>query len=324
MLWRMASTGARTLTLLGLLESRRYWPGTELADRLGVSMRTVRRDVDRLRDLGYPVVAARGVGGGYQLGAGSRLPPLVLDDDEAVALVVGLHTATESEVTGVAQSSIGALVKTLALMPPRLRRRADAMRSVTVPTPRSNARGAVASEVLDAVASASFDEVRLSFTYAARDGAVSERYVEPYRLVVRARRWYLVAFDLHRDDWRTFRLDRITEPRATVNRFDPRPLPADPAVFVQQGIESAPGVFEVRVVVEVPAAVVTERIGRWVTVEALDTAATRVTMIADELEWPLLALDRLDADFRVESPPELVDHVRELGERYRRAIDPGT
>ena len=316
----MASTGARTLTLLGLLESRRYWAGPQLADRLGVSLRTLRRDVERLRDLGYPVIAARGVGGGYQLGTGSNLPPLVLDDDEAVALVVGLHTATDSEVTGVAESSVGALAKTLALMPPRLRRRADAMRAVTVPAPRAAARDTVESGVLDAVAAASFDVVRLSFTYAARDGVVSERYVEPYRLVVLARRWYLVAFDLDRDDWRTFRLDRMTEPRATANRFDPRVLPADPAAFVQQGIESAPRGLEVRVVVDAPAALVIERIGRWATVEPVDAARTRVTMIADELEWPMLALDRLGADFRVESPPQLLDHLERLGERYRRAI----
>ena len=178
--------------------------------------------------------------------------------------------------------------------------------------------------MLDAVAAASFDEVRLAFTYAARDGAVSERYVEPYRVVVRARRWYLVAFDRDRDDWRTFRLDRITGPRATVNRFDPRPLPADPAEFVQQGIDSAPRALEVRVVVDAPAEVVTERIGRWATVEPVDGARTRVTMIADELEWPILALDRLGADFRVESPPELLDRLRKLGDRYRRAIASGS
>ena len=189
-----------------------------------------------------------------------------------------------------------------------------------MPAPRATARDAVESDVLDAVAAASFDEVRLAFTYTARDGVVSERYVEPYRLVVRTRRWYLVAFDLDRDDWRTFRLDRITEPRATVNRFDSRPLPADPAEFVQQGIDAAPRALEVRVLVHAPAAFVTERIGRWATVEPVDGASTRVTMIADELEWPVLALDRVGADFRVESPPELSDHLRVLGERYRRAI----
>ena len=216
----MADTGARTLALLSLLESRRYWPGTELAERLAVSARTLRRDVERLRELGYPVEAARGVGGGYQLGAGTALPPLVLDDDEAVALVVGLHTATDSPVAGVAESSVRALAKTLSLMPPRLRDRADALRVATVPGSWRAGDAVVAPETLDVLAGACRDGVRLSFAYTARDGAATERYVEPYRMVVLSRRWYLVAYDLDRDDWRTFRVDRIGDARATVGRFD--------------------------------------------------------------------------------------------------------
>ena len=208
----MASTGSRTLALLALLEARRYWPGTELADRLGVSPRTLRRDVDRLRELGYPVEAARGIGGGYQLGAGTALPPLVLDDDEAVALVVGLHTAADSMVAGVAESSVRALAKTLSLMPPRLRHRADALRVATVPGTVVAEGRSIAPEVLDAVARACRDETRLAFAYTARDGAATDRYVEPYRLVVLARRWYLLAFDIDRDDWRNFRVDRIERP----------------------------------------------------------------------------------------------------------------
>src|SRR3954465_7507978 len=172
----MADTGARTLALLSLLESRRYWPGSELADRLGVSARTLRRDVDRLRDLGYPVEAARGVGGGYQLGQGSALPPLVLDDDEAIALVVGLHTATDSPVAGVAESSVRALAKTLSLMPPRLRHRADALRVATVPGSWRGSGARIAPEVLDVAAGACRDEVRLAFSYTARDGAATDRY----------------------------------------------------------------------------------------------------------------------------------------------------
>src|SRR5215813_9066004 len=237
----MANTSSRMLRLLSLLQTHRYWPGAELAERLSISVRTLRRDVDRLRELGYPVAAARGVGGGYQLAAGAALPPLVLDDDEAVALVVGLHAATDNEVAGVAESSVRALAKTLTLLPPRLRRRADALRATTVFAPWRGTTHAIPREVLDVVAGACHDGVRLGFSYTARDGAATERYVEPYRLVVLSRRWYLLAFDIDRDDWRTFRVDRMDEPRATVAPFTPRDLPADdPAAFVRDAIEHMP------------------------------------------------------------------------------------
>lgn len=315
----MASTGARTLALLALLEARRYWPGDELAARLGVSARTLRRDVERLRELGYPVEAARGVGGGYQLGAGTALPPLVLDDDEAVALVVGLHAAADVGVAGVAESSVRALAKTLSLMPARLRRRADALRAATVAGGWRPASEQIAPEILDVVARACHDGVRLAFGYTARDGATTERYVEPYRLVVLARRWYLLAFDLDRDDWRTFRVDRIREPRATVGRFEPRAAPEDPAAFVRGSIEQMPGQYDVVVDVEAAAAEVDEVIGRWATVETLDATTCRARMTTDELEWPIFALLRLDADFAVLEPPELVARVGVAAARFARA-----
>jgi predicted DNA-binding transcriptional regulator YafY len=316
----MASTGARILALLALLESRRYWPGTELADRLEVSPRTLRRDIERLRDLGYPVEAARGVGGGYQLGTGTALPPLVLDDDEAVALVVGLHTAADSPVAGIAESSVRALAKTLSLMPPQLRHRADALRLATVPGTWRGSGAAIAPEVLDVTARACRDEVRIAFSYTARDGAATDRYAEPYRLVVLSRRWYLLAFDIDRDDWRTFRLDRIEAARATVGRFEPRAAPDDPAAFVRGSIERMPRAYEVLVEVSSPAAAVDERIGRWSTVEAVDDARCRVRMTADDLDWPMLALAQLDTDFSVVAPPELVDRIRTLATRFADAV----
>ena len=315
----MASTGARILTLLALLEARRYWPGDELAARMGVSARTLRRDVERLRELGYPVEAARGVGGGYQLGAGASLPPLVLDDDEAVALVVGLHVASDAAVAGVAESSVRALAKTLALLPPRLRQRADALRATTVVGSWRGGGVEIAPEILDVVARACHDGVRLGFSYVARDGAATERYVEPYRLVVLARRWYLLAFDIDRDDWRTFRVDRLDSPRATVGRFNPRDVPADPAAFVRGSIERMPSQHEVVVEVDAPAADVERRIGRWATVEPLAAARCVVRMASDELEWPILALAQLDADFVVREPPELVERVAVLGARFTRS-----
>jgi predicted DNA-binding transcriptional regulator YafY len=315
----MADTGARTLALLSLLESRRYWPGSELADRLGVSARTLRRDVDRLRDLGYPVEAARGVGGGYQLGQGSALPPLVLDDDEAIALVVGLHTATDSPVAGVAESSVRALAKTLSLMPPRLRHRADALRVATVPGSWRTGDAAVAPETLDVLAGACRDGVRVSFGYTARDGAGTERYVEPYRLVVLSRRWYLLAFDLDRDDWRNFRVDRIDDPHATVGRFDPREVPDDPVAFVRGSIERMPMKHDAVVDVAAPAADVERAIGRWSTVESLGAETCRVHMTTDDLEWPVHALAQLDADFTVLTPPELAARVAAVAGRFGAA-----
>jgi predicted DNA-binding transcriptional regulator YafY len=312
----MPDPTARVLALLSLLESRRYWPGTELAERLGVSERTLRRDVDRLRELGYPVAAARGVGGGYQLAAGAALPPLVLDDDEAVALVVGLRAATDDEVAGVAESSMRALAKTLTLLPPRLQRRADALRATTVFAPWRDTAHAIPREVLDVVAGACHDGVRLGFSYTARDGAGTERYVEPYRLVVLSRRWYLLAFDLDRDDWRTFRVDRMSEPRATVAQFAPRELPADPATFVREAVDQVPRGYEIMVDVDADVATVDARIGRWATAEAIGRGRSRVRMTADELEWPAFALMLLGAEFTVTEPPEFVEYIADVGRRF--------
>ncbi|WP_295121318.1 YafY family protein [uncultured Leifsonia sp.] len=209
----MACTGSRTLQLLSLLQTHRYWPGQELADRPQVSPRTLRRDVERLRELGYPVDATRGVAGGYQLAAGASLPPLVVDDDEAVALAVGLRTAAQSGIAGVADASVRALAKVVQVMPPRLKRRVDALRVATLAADLRPAP-VVDADALTVVAQACRDEERLAFSYTRRDGAASERAVEPHRLVSVGRRWYLVAYDLERHDWRSFRLDRMTTPRS--------------------------------------------------------------------------------------------------------------
>src|SRR6185503_13741234 len=225
----MANTSSRTLRLLSLLQTHRYWPGTELAERLEISVRTLRRDVDRLRELGYPVDAQRGVEGGYQLAAGAALPPLLLDDDEAVALAIGLRAAAHGAVAGIEESSIRALTKVVRIMPPRLRRQVDALRTATEPAPWS--RGpTVDAALLTVVAQAIQDQERIRFSYTARGGEQTARHVEPYRLVALGRRWYLVAFDLHRQDWRSFRLDRLLAPRSTTLRFEPRAVPGGDAV----------------------------------------------------------------------------------------------
>ena len=198
----MAATSSRTLRLLSLLQSRRHWAGEELARRLGVSVRTLRRDVDRLRELGYPVEAQRGVAGGYALAPGAALPPLVLDDDEAVALAVGLQAAAADEVAGMAETSVRALAKVVQVMPARLRRRVDALRAMTVPGAwgAPPAGGGVDPGVLTTVALACRDSERITFAYTAADGNRTDRSVEPFRLVSLGRRWYLVAYDLDRGD----------------------------------------------------------------------------------------------------------------------------
>ena len=251
------STSARMLSLLSLLQTHRYWPGDELATRLEVSGRTLRRDIERLRDLGYQVDASRGVAGGYQLRAGGQLPPLLLEDDEAVAIAVGLRTASAASVTGVGgleETSVQALTKVIGLMPPRLRRRMDAVSSQTdAPGPWTEGP-VVDAGVLTTLAQACRDDDPVRFGYTARDSDPTDRWVEPHRLVSLGRRWYLVAYDRDRQDWRSFRLDRISDPTPTGQRFRPRAIPGGDALdFVRSGIRSMPQRYPVRVRIEAPA-----------------------------------------------------------------------
>ncbi|MEV0943987.1 YafY family protein [Micromonospora wenchangensis] len=317
----MANTSTRTLRLLSLLQTHRYWPGTELAERLGVSVRTLRRDIDRLRELGYPVEAQRGVDGGYQLTAGASLPPLVVDDEEAVALAVGLQAAAHSSVEGLAESSVRMLAKVVQVMPTRLRRHVEALRAMTLPAGwDSPTRPGVDPGVLTAVALACRDSEHLRFSYTAADGQHTERHVEPHRLVSLGRRWYLVAYDLTRHHWRSFRIDRLTAPHGTGSPFRPRDLPAaDAAEFVRTSLGNLPRPYRVEALVDAPAAAVRERIGRWGTVEELDAKHCRVRMTADSLDWPTMALGALGADFRVLDPPELLEQVHNWGARFNRA-----
>src|SRR6202522_3650161 len=317
----MASTSARTLKLLSLLQTHRFWPGTELAVRLGVSPRTLRRDVDRLRELGYPVQAQRGADGGYQLAAGAALPPLVVDEEEAVALAVGLQAATHSAVEGIAESSVRALAKVVQVMPARLRRRVKALGAMTVPASWGNAaQPTVDPGILTTVALACRDSERLRFSYTAADGQHSSRHVEPHRLVLLGRRWYLAGYDLGRHDWRSFRLDRLAAPLGTGTRFRPRKLPAaDAAAFVRAGLDSVSAGYDVEVLIQAPASAVRRRIGRWAAVEDIDATRCRVRMTADSLDWPIMALGAVGAGFQVISPPELLDRVHDWGRRFSQA-----
>jgi predicted DNA-binding transcriptional regulator YafY len=317
----MADTSARTLRLLSLLEGRRYWPGAELAERLQVSARTLRRDVDRLRELGYPIQAQRGVDGGYQLAAGTALPPLVVDDEEAVALAVGLQVAAQGAVEGTAEASMRALAKVIQVMPARLRRRVEALNAATVPASWGNTpQAAVDPAILTTTAMACRDAERLRFSYTAASGEQTDRHVEPYRLVLLGRRWYLVAYDLTRQDWRSFRLDRLAGPRGTGARFRPRELPAaDAAAFVRAGIGRATAVYEVEALVDAPAETVRERFGRWAAVEEVSETRSRIRMTVDQLEWPMMLLGSLGAEFEVISPPELLVQVRDWARRFTQA-----
>jgi predicted DNA-binding transcriptional regulator YafY len=311
----MASTGSRALQLLSLLQTHRYWPGQELSERLGVSPRTLRRDVERLRDLGYPVDATRGVAGGYQLAAGASLPPLVVDDDEAV----GLRTAAQSGIAGVDEASVRALAKIVQVMPPKLRRRVDALRTTTLSTTFGPGPTADAG-ILTALAQACRDEERIEFAYVARDGQASKRTVEPHRLVSIERRWYLVAYDLTRFDWRSFRLDRVAEPRPTGTRFRPRALPAeDAAEYVRESLHTISESVVVEAVIEAPHDRVLERLGRWATVDDLGDGTSAVHITADSAEWALFGLAAVDAPFRIVGPEDAVVAAADWGERFTRS-----
>ncbi len=320
----MSGTGNRTLRLLSLLQQRRHWPGGELATRLDVSLRTLRRDVERLRELGYPVDAQPGVDGGYRLAPGASLPPLVLDDDEAVALTVGLQAAAQSAVTGMAEASVRALTTVVQVLPARLRRRAETLGAMTVPAPGGASGPAVDPQVLVAVAAACRDTERLEFSYTAADGARPERLTEPFRLVALGRRWYLVAYDLGRGDWRSFRLDRLTAPTGTGQRFAPRVLPAeDAAAFVRNGTDARAGAQVVEALVEAGPDDVRRRVGPWATVTAQAGGRSLLRMETYDLSWAALALGSVQAEFTVLSPPALRDLLGDWAGRFDRAAGAG-
>ncbi len=315
-------TSARLLRLLSLLQARRDWPGPELADRLGVTTRTVRNDVERLRGLGYPVHATPGVAGGYRLGAGAALPPLLLDDDEAVAVAVGLRTAAGGSVTGIQETSLRALVKLEQLLPSRLRHRVRAVQAATVEIPTTGPT--VDAEVLTAVAGACRDHQRLRFDYRAHDGSASLRTVEPHRLVHDRGRWYLVAWDADRGDWRTFRADRMAPRIPTGPRFAPRDPPdGDVATYLLRGVGSATWRYRARVLAHAPGtALVARGLPPAVLVEAVDDRTCIVDVGSDTPQMLAVYLGMLDVDFEVHEPSELLDQLRALADRYRRATSP--
>ena len=316
----MLETSARLLRLLSLLQSRRSWTGPELAERLGVGPRTVRRDVDRLRRLGYPVRAAPGAAGGYRLGAGAALPPLLLDDNEAVAVAVGLSTAARSGVSGVEETALRALAKLEQVLPSRLRRRVNALQSYTVsfagwgPT--------VAADVLAVIAAACRDHEGLRFKYRGSDGVSRTRLVDPHRLVHTGRRWYVVAWDRGREDWRSFRVDRVEPPLVPDRRFEPRELPGgDPAAYVARAISSQRHRFQAKVILHAPLSVVERRVPYEVgTLEGIDDHSCLLRTGSDWLGGLAVYVADIGVDFTVLDPPEFVDAVTELAGRFARGV----
>jgi predicted DNA-binding transcriptional regulator YafY len=313
-------TSERLLRLLSLLQTPRDWTGAELAERLEVSARTVRNDVERLRGLGYPVHATRGAIGGYRLAAGASLPPLLLDDDEAVAVAVGLRTAAGGAVTGIEETSLRALAKLEQVLPTRLRSRVNTLQTNTLLVSHRSGP-TVDPDVLTLFAGACRDHHALRFDYDDRRGAASQRRVEPHRLVNSGRRWYLVAWDAERTDWRTFRVDRIRPHVSAGARFAPRALSDEEVIaLVSRGVPPEARRFRARITVLAAAPTIAERIGPWVgTVEAIDEHSCILDTGADSLEILAVYLGMLDADFVVTDPPELVAHLGLLAGRYGRA-----
>jgi predicted DNA-binding transcriptional regulator YafY len=320
----MLETSARLLRLLVLLQSKRSWSGGELAERLDVTTRTVRADVERLRRLGYPVGARPGVAGGYELGSGGRLPPLLLDDDEAVAITVALRTVAVGALAGLDQPAVQALTKLTQLTPTRLRSRIVALSESLLAVP-SRAPD-VDPDILITVATAARDHEQLRFDYRSHAGGVNRRLAEPYRLVNHRRRWYLFAWDVDRQDWRTFRVDRMAPRTPNGRRFTPRSLPSDREISdrIARGVAQAPWRYRAMVTVHAPEHVVRSRLPLPIDLQVLDDTRCVVELGSDDPAALAMHLVMLDADFTIESAPELVEAVAALAGRLQRAVDLST
>ncbi|CAN5365562.1 YafY family protein [soil metagenome] len=314
----MAETTSRVLQLLGLLQGRRVWTGEELAERLGVTGRCVRRDVERLRDLGYPVQASKGHGGGYQLGAGAALPPLLLDPDEAVAMAVCLGLAAGGSVAGVGESALRALSKLDQVMPARLRSQVAAVHDSTV-TLAPNANSPVDAEVLMTLARACRDHEHVDTGYTDLHGNATQRRVEPYQLVTTGRRWYLLAYDRNRQEWRSLRLDRMTRVLARGTTFTPRDAP-DAATYVSRSISSSPYRYVARVRYRAAKETVAQHFSpSSATIEANGPDSCMVTAGADNPETLALYLAMVGCDFQILGPSEVIAGAHTMAERLMRA-----
>lgn len=315
----MLSTSSRLLRLLSHLQSKRFWRGPELVDALGVTSRSVRRDVGRLRELGYPVHATSGVGGGYALGAGKDLPPLPLDDDEAIAVAVGLRAATTGPVRGLEAASLRALTRLEQVLPKRLRRRVNALQTVSVRY--GDPQASIDAETLSALANACRDEATVRFEYESHAGAPSMRSVEPYRLVHSSHRWYLLAWDLEKSAWRTFRVDRVGARVRAGRAFAPRPLPSgDVAAYVRDAVGAQLRKYRARVTVFARGETVRAKLS-WMSarVEEAGEGRCSVYLEGDSVAGIAAWLTVLGCECEVHEPEELKAHLREVAARLARA-----
>ena len=313
------TSAARLLRLLALLQTPRTWSGSELAERLAVEARTIRRDIERLRNLGYPVHAVPGVAG-YRLGVGATMPPLLLDDDEAVAIAVGLGTAAGNAVTGIEESSVRALAKLDQVLPSRLRHRVQALRAATVAIPAGGP--VVAPDTLSAIAAACQRHERLRFDYETHGGQQGLRDAEPLRLVHSGRHWYLLAWDVERAGWRNFRVDRLALRIPNGPRFTPREPPADDlADYTAQGISNRAYRYQGLFTLRVPIAVAAQRIAPTVgTLEAVDEHSCVLRAGANSLDELAVYVATFGFEFTVHEPAELIDHLTTMATRLTNAI----
>lgn len=320
----MAETTSRALELLNLLQTHRHWPGSQLAERLGVTARTLRRDIERLRLLGYRVTATKGANGGYQLEAGSELPPLLLTDDEAVAMAIGLRSFASQGIADGEQTALTALAKLENLLPTELRRRVNAL-GQSQPMNRDVPR--VSPEMLGVLALACRDHERLRFHYVSAGGTPSERRVEPHSLVSSARYWFLLVWDLDRGDWRTFRVDRMSAVFNTRVYFTERELPTgDAAEFIEAALSSLVSAKEkADVIIDLPLERMREYFGVWAQgAEAVDESSTRWPVAGARFEDMVAALPWIEhgVEYRITNNDGFSAFVRELAERMLRAASP--
>ena len=308
----MSDTTTRALSLLNLLQTHRHWPGSELAERLGVTERTVRRDVERLRDLGYRIESSPGASGGYRLEAGSAVPPLLLTDEEAVAMAIGLRVAASQRLVSGPETTITALAKLEQVLPAPLRRRVIAL-AETVQPAGMNAGAAVSTEVLGELALACRDSERVRFTYTAASGEVTQRRVEPHALAPADRHWYLLCWDLDKDDWRTFRVDRLADVWHTRVLFDKRPLtPEEIEEFILIARSWVRQAVEADAVMELPLEAMREFFGQWAQgAEAEDEDHTR---------WPVGGADWRETMYGLSWIPAGVEYTSDLAEPERSEL----
>lgn len=317
----MLTASARLLSLLSLLQSRPHWGGGMLAERMGIHPRTLRRDIDRLRQLGYPIHASTGVAGGYAFRPGRALPPLLLDDEEALAAAIALRTAVTGTISGIEHTAITALVKIEQAMPPRLRPRLEALRSAILPTDQIGPL--VDAGRLTALAAACRDQLQLAFEYIDRTGQLSSRQVEPQGVVHTDRRWYLVAWDPARDDWRTFRIDRITSTPVVGAHFAPRAGPGegDLRQWVAQALSLGQYPDEARIILHAPLAALRQQIPASAGVlEVVDAGRCLLRCGANPLGSVIYWLLAMDLEFEVLGPPALIERLRQTAERVARSL----